>query len=185
MSWIRKAALQGGNVVCLPELYSSFYFCQSENHDYFDLAEPLHNDSYQAFSDLAKELGLVLIVPFFERRAAVCTTIHVILLIPMIGSWFIRKMHIPDDPSYYEKFYFTPGDIGFKAFDTKVGKIGTLICWDQWYPEGAYYRITRCRCTLLPYCHWLASSRKRAIRNKHSEHGALFSVDMQLQTVFL
>ncbi len=141
LEWIRKAAQQGANVVCLPELYSSFYFCQSENHDYFDLAEPLHNDSYQAFSDLAKELNIVLVVPFFERRASGLYH-NSAYIIDTDGSQagLYRKMHIPDDPSYYEKFYFTPGDIGFKAFDTKVGKIGTLICWDQWYPEGA--RIT-------------------------------------------
>lgn len=141
LEWIRKAAKQGANVVCLPELYSSFYFCQSENHDYFDLAEPLYNDSYQAFSDLAKELAVVLIVPFFERRASGLYH-NSAYIIDTDGSeaGLYRKMHIPDDPSYYEKFYFTPGDIGFKAFNTKVGKIGTLICWDQWYPEGA--RIT-------------------------------------------
>ena len=141
LEWIRKAAQQGANVVCLPELYSSFYFCQSENHDYFDLAEPLHNDSYQAFSALAKELGVVLIVPFFERRASGLYH-NSAYIIDTDGSeaGLYRKMHIPDDPSYYEKFYFTPGDIGFKAFDTQMGKIGTLICWDQWYPEGA--RIT-------------------------------------------
>jgi len=141
LEWIRKAANQGANVVCLPELYSSFYFCQSENHDYFDLAEPLYNESYQAFSTLAKELGVVLIVPFFERRASGLYH-NSAYIIDTDGSeaGLYRKMHIPDDPSYYEKFYFTPGDIGFKAFNTKVGKIGTLICWDQWYPEGA--RIT-------------------------------------------
>jgi N-carbamoylputrescine amidase len=141
LEWIGKAAKQGANVVCLPELYSSFYFCQSENHDYFDLAEPLHNDSYLAFSALAKELGVVLIVPFFERRASGLYH-NSAYIIDTDGSQagLYRKMHIPDDPSYYEKFYFTPGDIGFKAFDTRMGKIGTLICWDQWYPEGA--RIT-------------------------------------------
>jgi len=141
IEWIRKAAKQGANVVCLPELYSSFYFCQSENHDYFELAEPLHNDSYKAFSALAAELAVVLIIPFFERRASGLYH-NSAYIIDTDGSQagLYRKMHIPDDPSYYEKFYFTPGDIGFKAFDTKVGKIGTLICWDQWYPEGA--RIT-------------------------------------------
>jgi len=139
--WIRRAAKEGANVVCLPELYSSFYFCQSENHAYFDLAEPLHNDSYQTFSALAKELNVVLIVPFFERRASGLYH-NSAYIIDSDGSeaGLYRKMHIPDDPCYYEKFYFTPGDLGFKAFDTQIGKIGTLICWDQWYPEGA--RIT-------------------------------------------
>ncbi len=141
LEWIRKAAKLGAKVVCLPELYSSFYFCQSENHDYFDLAEPLHNDSYKTFSALAAELELVLIVPFFEKRASGLYH-NSAYIIDTNGSeaGLYRKMHIPDDPSYYEKFYFTPGDLGFKAFDTQVGKIGTLICWDQWYPEGA--RIT-------------------------------------------
>ena len=141
LEWIRKAAKQGANVVCLPELYSSFYFCQSENAEYFDLAEPLHNDSYQAFSDLAAELVVVLIVPFFEKRAAGLYH-NSAYIIDTDGSQagLYRKMHIPDDPGFYEKYYFTPGDIGFKAFNTNVGKIGTLICWDQWYPEGA--RIT-------------------------------------------
>ncbi len=141
LEWIRKAAREGANVVCLPELYSSFYFCQSENHDYFELAEPLHNDSYKAFAALAAELRIVLVVPFFERRTSGIYH-NSAYIIDTDGSeaGLYRKMHIPDDPSYYEKFYFTPGDIGFKAFDTEVGKIGTLICWDQWYPEGA--RIT-------------------------------------------
>ena len=141
VEWIHKAAQQGANVICLPELYSSFYFCQIENHDYFDMAEPLYNDSYHAFSALAKELGVVLIVPFFERRASGLYH-NSAYIIDCDGSeaGLYRKMHIPDDPSYYEKFYFAPGDIGFKAFDTQVGKIGTLICWDQWYPEAA--RIT-------------------------------------------
>jgi len=105
------------------------------------LAETLHNDSYKAFSTLAKELGVVLVVPFFERRASGLYH-NSAYIIDTNGSQagLYRKMHIPDDPSYYEKFYFTPGDIGFKAFKTKMGMIGTLICWDQWYPEGA--RIT-------------------------------------------
>ena len=138
LEWIRKAAKQGANVICLPELYSSFYFCQSENTEYFELAQPLHGEAYQSFSDLAKELGVVVIVPFFEKRASGLYH-NSAYIIDTNGSeaGLYRKMHIPDDPSFYEKFYFTPGDIGFKAFNTNVGKIGTLICWDQWYPEGA------------------------------------------------
>lgn len=138
MEWVRKAAKQGANVVCLPELYSSFYFCQSENVDYFELAEPLNGVSHKAFSALAKELGVVIIVPFFEKRmSGVYHNTAYIMNTDGTQAGLYRKMHIPDDPSYYEKFYFTPGDIGFKAFDTNVGRIGTLICWDQWYPEGA------------------------------------------------
>jgi N-carbamoylputrescine amidase len=138
LDWVRKAAAQGANVVCLPELYCSFYFCQSENTDYFDLAEPIDGPSFHAFRQLAQELGVVVIVPFFERRAAGIYH-NSALIIDTNGAraGFYRKMHIPDDPSYYEKFYFTPGDTGFCACDTAFGKIGTLICWDQWYPEAA------------------------------------------------
>lgn len=136
--WVRKAASQGADVVCLPELYSSFYFCQSENVDYFDLAEPLQGVSHTAFCELAKELNVVIIVPFFEKRmSGVYHNSAYIIDKDGRQAGLYRKMHIPDDPSYYEKFYFTPGDLGFQAIDTQVGKIGTLICWDQWYPEGA------------------------------------------------
>lgn len=138
IDWIRKAAKQGGQVICLPELYSSFYFCQKEDPCYFDFAEPIKSTSYQAFSALAKELGVVIIVPFFEKRA-IGLYHNSAYIVDYDGkeAGFYRKMHIPDDPAFYEKYYFTPGDIGFKAFDTKFGRIGTLICWDQWYPEGA------------------------------------------------
>lgn len=136
--WVRKAASQGADVVCLPELYSSFYFCQSENVDYFDLAEPLQGVSHTAFCELAKELNVVIIVPFFEKRmSGVYHNSAYIIDKDGRQAGLYRKMHIPDDPSYYEKFYFTPGDLGFQAIDTQVGKIGILICWDQWYPEGA------------------------------------------------
>jgi len=141
MDWVRKAAREGANIVCLPELYGSFYFCQSENTDYFDLAEPIDGPSFQAFRQVAQELNIVIIVPFFERRAAgIYHNSAYIIDTSGAKAGFYRKMHIPDDPSYYEKFYFTPGDTGFCACDTAFGKIGTLICWDQWYPEGA--RIT-------------------------------------------
>jgi N-carbamoylputrescine amidase len=138
---VRKAVRQGGQVICLPELYRSVYFCQKEDTRYFDLAEPLHQTSYTAFSAVAKELGAVIIVPFFEKRAAGVYH-NSAYIIDSDGSQagLYRKMHIPDDPGFYEKFYFTPGDLGFKAAPTAFGKIGTLICWDQWYPEAA--RIT-------------------------------------------
>jgi N-carbamoylputrescine amidase len=141
LAWVRDAAQTGGQVICLPELYSSFYFCQKEDPRYFDLAEPLHKRSFTAFSDLAKELAIVIIVPFFEKRAAGLYH-NSAYTIDSDGraAGLYRKMHIPDDPGFYEKFYFTPGDLGFKAVPTAFGKIGTLICWDQWYPEGA--RIT-------------------------------------------
>ena len=135
---VRRAAKDGAQVVCLPELYSSFYFCQSENTAYFDLAEPLNGPSFQAFSALAREQKVAVIVPFFERRAAGIYHNSARVIDADGGDrGLYRKMHIPDDPSYYEKFYFTPGDTGFKAFDISVGRIGVLICWDQWYPEGA------------------------------------------------
>ena len=134
----RRAARDGANIICLPELYGSFYFCQSEKTDYFNLAEPADGPSFRAFSALAGELKVVIIVPFFEKRAPGIyhNSAHVI---EADGSdlGLYRKMHIPDDPCYHEKFYFTPGDLGFRSFDTSRGKIGVLICWDQWYPEGA------------------------------------------------
>ena len=138
LSWVRDAAGQGAEVISLPELYSSHYFCQSEDVDNFALAEPLYSTSFIAFSALAKELGVVIIVPFFEKRmAGIYHNSAYIIDTDGSEAGLYRKMHIPDDPHFYEKFYFTPGDIGFKAFPTQKGKIGTLICWDQWYPEGA------------------------------------------------
>lgn len=136
--WVTKAANQGAEVILLPELYSSHYFCQSEDTDNFALAEPLYDVSFKAFSALAKELGVVIIVPFFEKRmAGIYHNSAYIIDADGTEAGLYRKMHIPDDPHFYEKFYFTPGDIGFKAFQTQKGKVGTLICWDQWYPEAA------------------------------------------------
>jgi len=138
LSWVRDAANKGAEVISLPELYSSHYFCQSEDVDNFALAEPLYSTSFIAFSALAKELGVVIIVPFFEKRmAGIYHNSAYIIDTDGSEAGLYRKMHIPDDPHFYEKFYFTPGDLGFKAFPTQKGKIGTLICWDQWYPEAA------------------------------------------------
>jgi N-carbamoylputrescine amidase len=138
MSWVRDAANQGAEVISLPELYSSHYFCQSEDVDNFALAEPLYSTSFIAFSALAKELGVVIIVPFFEKRmAGIYHNSAYIIDTDGSEAGLYRKMHIPDDPHFYEKFYFTPGDLGFKTIPTQKGKIGTLICWDQWYPEAA------------------------------------------------
>ena len=138
LSWVRKAAIQGAEVISLPELYSSHYFCQSEDVANFELAEPLYSTSFIAFSELAKELGVVIIVPFFEKRmAGIYHNSAYIIDTDGSEAGLYRKMHIPDDPHFYEKFYFTPGDIGFRAFPTNKGKIGTLICWDQWFPEAA------------------------------------------------
>ena len=141
ISWVRDAASQGAEVILLPELYSSHYFCQSEDVDNFALAEPLYSTSFIAFSELAKELGVVIIVPFFEKRmAGIYHNSAYIIDNDGTEAGLYRKMHIPDDPHFYEKFYFTPGDLGFQAIETKKGTVGTLICWDQWYPEAA--RIT-------------------------------------------
>lgn len=138
ISWVRDAAAKGAEVISLPELYSSHYFCQSEDTANFSLAEPLYSTSFTAFSALAKELGVVIIVPFFERRmAGIYHNSAYIIDTDGSEAGLYRKMHIPDDPHFYEKFYFTPGDIGFKTFPTNKGNIGTLICWDQWYPEAA------------------------------------------------
>jgi len=138
LTWVREAAKKGAEVISLPELYSSHYFCQSEDTDNFALAEPLYSTSFIAFSALAKELGVVIIVPFFEKRmAGIYHNSAYIIDTDGSEAGLYRKMHIPDDPHFYEKFYFTPGDIGFKTFPTQKGKIGTLICWDQWYPEAA------------------------------------------------
>lgn len=138
LTWVRDAAKLGAEVISLPELYSSHYFCQSEDTANFALAEPLYSTSFIAFSALAKELGVVIIVPFFEKRmAGIYHNSAYIIDTDGSEAGLYRKMHIPDDPHFYEKFYFTPGDIGFKTFPTQKGKIGTLICWDQWYPEAA------------------------------------------------
>lgn len=138
LSWVRDAANLGAEVISLPELYSSHYFCQSEDVDNFALAEPLYSTSFIAFSALAKELGVVIIVPFFEKRmSGIYHNSAYIIDTDGSEAGLYRKMHIPDDPHFYEKFYFTPGDLGFKTIPTQKGKIGTLICWDQWYPEAA------------------------------------------------
>ncbi len=133
-----QAAKRGANIICTQELFRSQYFCQAEKHDYFGLAEPIPGPSTQAFQRLAKKHGVVVVASLFEKRASGLYH-NTAVIIDADGSLLgvYRKMHIPDDPLYYEKFYFTPGDTGFKAWDTKFGKIGVLICWDQWYPEGA------------------------------------------------
>lgn len=135
---IEEAARNGAQLVCLPELFRSQYFCQSENADLFNLAEPVPGPTTKALGEVAKKLKLVIVAPVFERRApGIYHNSAAIIESDGAMAGLYRKMHIPDDPSYYEKFYFTPGDLGFKAFDTTIGKISTLICWDQWYPEGA------------------------------------------------
>ncbi|HZC76912.1 MAG TPA: nitrilase-related carbon-nitrogen hydrolase, partial [Ktedonobacterales bacterium] len=135
---ISEAAAAGAQLVCLPELFRSQYFAQREDPQLFDLAEPVPGPSTEALGKAAQQAVVVVIAPVFERRAAGLYHNSAAVIDAdgrMVGIY--RKMHIPDDPAYYEKFYFTPGDLGFRAFDTRVGRIGTLVCWDQWYPEGA------------------------------------------------
>ena len=133
-----RAAKDGAQIICTQELFRSQYFCQSEDHGYFDLAERIPGPSTQAFQKLARKYKVVIIASLFEKRAAGLYH-NTAVIIDADGSLLgiYRKMHIPDDPLFYEKFYFTPGDTGFRTWQTKHGKIGVLICWDQWYPEAA------------------------------------------------
>ena len=138
ISRVEEAAAAGAAVICLAELFRSQYFCQREDAASFDLAEPVPGPTTEALQKVAQRAGVVVVAPLFERRAA---GLHhnSAVVIDSTGqvAGLYRKMHIPDDPAYYEKFYFAPGDLGFPAFDTNVGRLGVLICWDQWYPEAA------------------------------------------------
>ena len=135
---VEQSAADGANIVCTQELFATEYFCQSEDHDNFHLAESIPGATTEAFQRLAKRCGIVIVVSLFEKRSAGVYH-NSAAVIDADGSLLgiYRKMHIPDDPLYHEKFYFTPGDLGFRAWDTRFGKIGVLICWDQWYPEAA------------------------------------------------
>ena len=135
---IRKLAKEGAELIVLQELHNSLYFCKQEDVNLFDLAEPIPGPSTTFFGDLAKELGVVIVTSLFERRATgLYHNTAVVLEKDGTIAGKYRKMHIPDDPGYYEKFYFTPGDLGFQPIQTSVGKLGVLVCWDQWYPEAA------------------------------------------------
>src|SRR5580658_3641003 len=135
---IREAARLGANIVCLPELFRAQYFCQREDLRLFDLAEPIPGPSTAKLGEVAREARVTIIASLFERRApGLYHNTAVTLNADGAISSVYRKMHIPDDPLYYEKYYFAPGDLGFQAVDTAVGRVGTLVCWDQWYPEGA------------------------------------------------
>lgn len=135
---IQKAAAMGAELVVLQELHNGLYFCQTENTELFNQAEPIPGPSTETFGKLAKELGIVLVLSLFERRApGLYHNTAVVLEKDGSIAGKYRKMHIPDDPAYYEKFYFTPGDLGFEPIDTSVGRLGVLVCWDQWYPEAA------------------------------------------------
>jgi N-carbamoylputrescine amidase len=135
---LRSAAGQGVQVACLPELFRTRYFCQSEDSTHFELAEPIPGPTTEALAQVARETKMVVVGSIFERRAAGIYHNTAVVLDSdgaFLGTY--RKMHIPDDPLYYEKYYFTPGDLGFRSFDTSFARVGTLICWDQWYPEAA------------------------------------------------
>lgn len=135
---IRKVAQEGAELVVLQELHNGLYFCQTEDVDVFDQAEPIPGPSTEEFGALAKELGVVIVLSLFERRApGLYHNTAVVMEKDGSIAGKYRKMHIPDDPAYYEKFYFTPGDLGFEPIQTSVGKLGVLVCWDQWYPEAA------------------------------------------------
>jgi N-carbamoylputrescine amidase len=144
IEFIREAAKNGAQIVCLPELFRSQYFCQSEDHDNFSLAENIPGPSTDALTKIAREKSVVIVASLFEKRAAGVyhnTAVVIDADGNILGKY--RKMHIPDDPSYYEKFYFTPGDLGFQSWKTARGNLGVCICWDQWYPEAA--RLTALR----------------------------------------
>jgi len=144
LEFTREAVRAGARLICLPELFRSRYFCQDESADHFALAEAVPGPSTEAFRELAAAHGVTVVLSLFERRTAGLYHNTAAILDGdkgYIGKY--RKMHIPDDPRYYEKFYFTPGDLGFRAFQTAAGRLGVLVCWDQWYPEGA--RLTALR----------------------------------------
>jgi N-carbamoylputrescine amidase len=137
-SRIREGAQRGAQLVCLPELFRTQYFCQCEDTRFFDLAEPIPGPTTARLGEIARQLKLVIIAPVFERRApGVYHNSAAVIDAEGTVAGIYRKMHIPDDPAYYEKFYFAPGDLGFQAINTAVGRVGALICWDQWYPEAA------------------------------------------------
>jgi len=150
LSFLDEAAELGARIVCLPELFRSQYFCQREDPALFELAEQIPGPTTERIGNFARRSGSVVIVPVFERRApGLYHNSAVVIDADGSISGIYRKMHIPDDPAYYEKYYFAPGDLGFRAFDTAVGRVGTLICWDQWYPEGA--RLTALRGAILMF----------------------------------
>ncbi len=168
---IRTAAAAGANIICLQEIFNTIYFCQTEDHAYFRFAEEIPGPTTKRLGKVAENLGVVIVAPIFERRAAGLYH-NSAAVIDADGSFLgsYRKMHIPDDPLFYEKFYFTPGDLGFKSWKTRFATIGVLICWDQWYPEGA--RLTALRgAEILFYptaIGWHPSEKQAHGRRQHS-----------------
>lgn len=186
ISKIREAAKQGAQIICLQELYTSLYFCDVEAYENFKLAEPIPGKTTDELSVLSKELNIVIIASLFEKRAEGLYH-NTTAVLDADGTYLgkYRKMHIPDDPAYYEKFYFTPGDLGYKVFKTKFATIGVLICWDQWYPEAA--RITS---LMGPKCYFILQlldgqphKTKQPIQN-NTMHGKPFKEVMQLPMAF-
>ena len=167
-----RAAKQSAQIICTQELFRSQYFCQAEDHENFKLAEPIPGPSTAAFQKIAKKHGVVIIVSLFEKRAS--GLYHNTAAVIDAGGKLLgiyRKMHIPDDPLYYEKFYFTPGDLGFQSFQTKFGKIGVCVCWDQWYPEGA--RLTAMQgAEILFYPTAIGWHPKEKAEHGSKQHGA-------------
>jgi N-carbamoylputrescine amidase len=167
----KEAAKRGANIICTQELFRSQYFCQSEDHENFKLAEKIPGPSTEAFQKLAKKHGVVVIVSLFEKRASGLYH-NTAVVIDADGSLLgiYRKMHIPDDPLYYEKFYFTPGDTGFRSWKTKFGQVGVLICWDQWYPEAA--RLTALQGAEIIFyptaIGWHPGEKRKQGENQHS-----------------
>jgi len=166
-----QAATQGAQIICTQELFRSQYFCQREDHANFKLAEPIPGPSTDAFQKIARRHGVVVIASLFERRAAgVYHNTAVIIDADGALLGMYRKMHVPDDPLYYEKFYFTPGDLGFRAWPTRYGNIGVLICWDQWYPEAA--RLTALQGAQILFSPtaigWHPGEKKKHGANQHS-----------------
>ncbi len=172
LAFAEKAAKQGAKIICTQELFRSQYFCQVEDHKYFQLAEPIPGPSTEAFQKLAKKYKVVIVASLFEKRAAGLYH-NTAVIIDADGSLLgiYRKMHIPDDPLFYEKFYFTPGDLGFKAWQTKYAKIGVCVCWDQWYPEAA--RLTALQgAEILFYPTAIGWHPKEKKEHGETQHGA-------------
>jgi N-carbamoylputrescine amidase len=172
LSLVEAAAKKGAQIICTQELFRSQYFCQCEDHEYFKLAESIPGPSTEAFQKIAKKYSSVIIASLFEKRASGVYH-NTAAVIDANGSLLgiYRKMHIPDDPLYYEKFYFTPGDLGFKAWQTKYGKLGVLVCWDQWYPEGA--RLTAMQgAEILFYPTAIGWHPKEKAKYGETQHGA-------------
>ena len=172
LALVREAAAKGANIVCTQELFRSQYFCQSEDYANFQLAETIPGPSTEALQALSRELGIVIVGSLFERRAPGLyhnTAVVIDADGALLGVY--RKMHIPDDPLYYEKFYFTPGDTGFRAWPTKFGRVGVLICWDQWYPEAA--RLTALRgAEIIFYPTAIGWHPSESAEHHRNQHGA-------------